>query len=106
MKESLIEFLKNAKSWEKMETDIKGVFIVKIPGTKSSGIKDRLMIEINPVDASGKPKKFKGLFIPDNESYLAYLEALSDDRIPKILKIIEEINPKKEEKQIRKLKIE
>ncbi|MHA1338909.1 MAG: hypothetical protein ACTSRZ_03030 [Promethearchaeota archaeon] len=106
MKEQLEDLLKNGKNWEKMITDIPGIFVVKVPGPKSDPSKARLMIEVNPVDSNGKPKKFKGLFIPDSESYLEYVEALNDDRVPKILSVIEEINPKPTTTKMRKLKIE
>ncbi|KKK62166.1 hypothetical protein LCGC14_3007050 [marine sediment metagenome] len=33
--EQLKEHLKNGRDWEKMETPIPGVYVMKVPGTKS-----------------------------------------------------------------------
>ena len=106
MKSELQNFLKDGKPWEKMATDIDGVFIVKVPGPKSNPEGGaRLMIEVNPVDETGKPKKRKGLFISDNDTLIQYIEALNDDRINKVLLTIEEINPPKQETKLKKLKL-
>ena len=92
MENALREFLDTAKDWEKMETDIDGVFVVKIPATKSR--EGKLMVEVNPLNkATGTPKKRKGLFIADFEMYLQFQEALMEDEVPALIKTIEGINP-------------
>ena len=60
MEDELRTHLDEAKDWEKLPTSIPGVFVVKVPGTKNR--KARLMVEVNPVDKNGQPKKRKGLF--------------------------------------------
>jgi hypothetical protein len=88
----LKDHLDNGKSWEKLETDIPGVFVVKIPETKTRGAK--LMVEVNPINkATGLPKKRKGLFISDFEMYLQFQEALTEDEVPALIKVLEEVNP-------------
>ncbi|MHA1730884.1 MAG: hypothetical protein ACTSU5_03025 [Promethearchaeota archaeon] len=105
MIEALEEHLTEAKDWEKMETDIPGVFVVKIPATKTRPAK--IMIEVNPVDETGKPKKRKGLFISDFEMYVQFLEALEDDRIGKLIKVVDSVNPQNSSNGTKKkLKIE
>lgn len=104
MIEALKEFLKKGNDWEKMETDIPGVFVVKIPGTKTRDA--RLMVEVNPVDKiTGKPKKRKGLFIADYEMYLQFQEALFQDEVPALVKTLEELNPEKPSEKVKKLKL-
>lgn len=88
----LKEHLENGKDWEKLETDIAGVFVVKIPGTKTRS--GRLMVEVNPINpATGLPKKRKGLFIADFEMYLQFQEALTEDEVPALIKVLDEVNP-------------
>lgn len=107
MKPQLIEFLKNGDAWEKMETEIDSVFIVKVPGPKSNPEDGaRLMIEVNPIDDSGKPKKRKGLFISGYEMYVQFVEALNEDSLPKLIKTLEEINPVKKATKRKKLSME
>ncbi|GAB4327426.1 MAG: hypothetical protein Kow0069_34350 [Promethearchaeota archaeon] len=91
MIEPLKEHLEEGKDWEKLETEIPGVFVVKIPATKTRSA--RLMVEVNPVDETGKPKKRKGLFISDFAMYVQFLETLNDDRIGKLIKIVDQVNP-------------
>ena len=94
MIEDLKNHLETGDPWAKLETDIDGVFVVKIPGTKTRG--PRLMVEVNPVDKITKqPKKRKGLFIADFEMYLQFREALEQDEVPELIQIIDKVNPKK-----------
>jgi hypothetical protein len=104
MKDQLMDHLKNGNDWERMSTEIDSVFVIRAPGTKSNP-KPRLMIEVNPIDETGKPKKRKGLFISTKEMYIQFLEALNDDRIHKLLTSIDEINPVKKT-AMKKLKMD
>ena len=97
----LEEHLEEGKAWGKIETDIPGVFVVKIPGTKTRG--PRLMVEVNPVDkTTGKPKKRKGLFIRDFEMYLQFREALEQDEVPQLIQLLDEVNPEQTSSKTRK----
>ena len=101
----LVSFLEEAKPWEKVETDIPGVFIVKVPGTKANP-QGRLMVEINPINkVTGLPKKRKGLFVADFEMYLQFREALEEDRVAEVIKVLEEVNPVPAAKKNKKIKI-
>ena len=74
-----------------METPVPGVFIVKVPETKTRPA--LLFIEVNPLKSDGNPMKRKGLFIRNKEMYLAFKEALEEDTIFTILQNIETVNP-------------
>jgi hypothetical protein len=87
----LSDHLKNGADWEKMETDVPGVYVVKVPGTKTRPA--LLFIEVNPLKSDGGPMKRKGLFIRDKEMYLAFKEALEEDAIFTILQNLEAVNP-------------
>lgn len=83
--------LKNGKDWEKMETPIPGVFVVKVPQTKTRPA--LLFLEVNPLKSDGKPLKRKGLFIGTKEIYIAFKEALEEDAIFTLIQNIEAVNP-------------
>ena len=91
----LKDHLKNAVEWEKMETPIPGVFVVKIPATKSR--QALLFLEINPLDDDGKPIKKKGLFIRNNEMLVKFNNALNDDKVTQLIREIESVNPEVKE---------
>ncbi|MBY8982251.1 MAG: hypothetical protein KGD57_04825, partial [Candidatus Lokiarchaeota archaeon] len=61
----LEEHLNKAKDWDKMETPVPGVFVVKVPASKTKPA--LLFLEINPLKADGNPMKRKGLFVKDYE---------------------------------------
>lgn len=91
IQDQLKEHLKSGKDWSKMETPVRGVFVVKVPETKTRPA--LLFIEVNPLKSDGNPMKRKGLFIRNKEMYLAFKEALEEDAIFTILQNIEAVNP-------------
>jgi len=99
----LKEHLKNGNDWEKMETPIEGVSVVKIPATKTRG--PLLHIEVNPLNERGTPMKRKGLFISSFEMFIKFRDALEDDSIVVLLKEIESVNPVGNGAKTKKLKM-
>jgi len=61
----LKDHLENAEDWEKMDTPIEGVSVVKVPATKTRPA--LLFIEVNPLKENGTPMKRKGLFVGNKE---------------------------------------
>ncbi len=103
IKLQLREHLKDAEDWGKMETPIPGVYVVKVPATKTRPA--LLFLEINPIKQDGKPIKRKGLFIGSFENLLLFSEALADDKVVQLIRTLEEINPKAQT-QMKKLKMD
>ena len=87
----LKEHLNNSEDWEKMETPIEGVFVVKIPATKTRPA--LLQIEINPMTDDGKPMKRKGLFVGNLEMLMKFSDAITDDKVFQLMKELEQANP-------------
>jgi len=83
--------LKNASDWEKMEAPVPGVFVVKVPATKTRPA--LLFLEINPLKDDGKPMKRKGLFVGSKEMLIKFGEALQDDKVFQLIGELEKINP-------------
>ncbi|MFW9895754.1 MAG: hypothetical protein ACFFD7_08115 [Candidatus Thorarchaeota archaeon] len=88
----LKDHLKNGTDWEKMETPIEGVSVVKVPATKSRPA--LLHLEINPLKEDGKPMKKRGLFVGSKEMLIKFSEALNDDKTFQLIGELEKINPK------------
>ena len=87
----LEEFLRTGGDWEKLRTSVPGVFIQKLPPYRSSP--ERLAVEVNPVDASGNPTKRRGLLIRSLDEYEAFKEILDDEKLPKLLEMLDAVNP-------------
>lgn len=82
--------LETAKDWEKMETPIEGVHVVKVPATKTRPA--LLFLEINPI-IDGKPLKRKGLFVGSKEILVKFGESLNDDKTFQLIGELERVNP-------------
>ena len=87
----LKEHLKSGNDWEKMETPIEGVNVVKVPATKTRPA--LLFLEINPLKDNGQPLKRKGLFVGSKEMLIKFGEALNDDKTFQLIGELEKINP-------------
>ena len=92
IQEQLKEHLENGEDWQKMETPIEGVFVVKVPETKTRPA--LLILEINPLKDDGKPLKRKGLFVGSKEMLIKFSETLNDDKTFQLIGEIDKINPK------------
>jgi len=103
IQQQLEEHLKNAKSWQKMETPVPGVSVTKVPGTKSRP--PMLFLAINPVNEDGSPMKRKDLFIKNYSELVKFSELLTEDKVVRIIKEMEEVNPTKKKKEKKKLKM-
>ncbi len=90
LEKELKEHLNNGKDWEKMETPIEGVMVVKVPKTKTRPA--LLFLEINPI-IDGKPLKRKGLFVGSKEILIKFGEALNDDKTFQLIGVMENVNP-------------
>ena len=88
----LKDHLKNGSDWQKMETPVQGVYVVKVPATKTRPA--LLFLEVNPLKEDGKPMKRKGLFVGSKEMLVKFGEALNDDKVFQLIGEIEKVNPK------------
>ena len=96
MEAKLSEFLRNGKDWEKKATSIPGIFIMKMPAYKSAPFvaPSRLCIELNPVDAEGRPTKKRGIILKSMSELSNYKSILNNEKLENLITNIESINPK------------
>jgi hypothetical protein len=89
--EKMREFLNTGGDWDRMRTSIPGVFVQKLPPYRNAP--ERLAVEVNPVDSAGNPTKRRGLLIRYREEFEAFKEILNDEKLPKLLDMLDEVNP-------------
>jgi hypothetical protein len=92
--EKLTDFLKTGKEWTRMRTSVPGVFVLKLPPYKSSPT--RLVVELNPVDETGRPKKRRGLVLRSSNELEDYKELFQYEKLSKLLGILDSVNPRVE----------
>jgi hypothetical protein len=81
----LIDHLEYGKDWEKMETPIKGVYIIKFPA--GGGNPAKLLLEI-------KPSFEIGMLLESLSHYKKAEEAIKDTRTSYLMEQIKEANNK------------
>jgi hypothetical protein len=92
--EKLADFLKTGKDWSRIKTTVPSIFVVKLPPYRSSPA--RLTVELNPVDETGTPKKRRGLILRSTGELEEFKELFRDEKLPKLLSMIDSVNPKVE----------
>ena len=92
--EKLVDFLKTGKDWSRIRTSVASVFVVKLPPYRSSPA--RLVVELNPVDETGNPKKRRGLVLRSSAELEEFKELFREEKLPKLLSMLDSVNPKVE----------
>ena len=90
--ERLLQFLNNGKDWERKQTSIPGIFLLRLPSFK--GRKPSICVEVNPVDSSGAPTKKRGVVVRSSTELEEIRKILDNEKIVELMKKIEEVNPK------------
>ena len=87
----LMQFLKEGKDWERKATSIPGIFLLKLPGLRSTSAS--IAIEINPVDSSGFATKKRGVVIRSSFELEQINKLLSNQKLAQLAKSMDEVNP-------------
>jgi len=91
--ESLREFVEEGQDWERKNTSVKGVSIIRLPQYKTRPAS--LAIDINPVGETGLPMKKKGIMIMSATELQAFREIFKNEKLDNLVKTLEEVTGKK-----------
>jgi hypothetical protein len=94
--DKLASFLNEGQEWERMKTNIPGVFILKLPSYR--GNPARLAVELNPVDSTGSPTKKRGLILRTASELEDFRKIISSEKLESLMERIEKLNPPSEKK--------
>jgi hypothetical protein len=92
MEASLRDMLKHGRKFERLSTDVSGIFIRKIPPSKDNP--GYLAVEINPIGQNGNPMNKIGVLIKSQNELDAIRAILSQNEVDDLLQTIKEVNPK------------
>jgi hypothetical protein len=95
VEERLGSFLKEAKDWQRRATNIAGVFLLKLPPSRTR--QAAVAIEINPVDAVGSATKKRGVVIRSASELSEISHLLTNQKLIELARNIDEVNPKQRE---------
>jgi hypothetical protein len=95
VEDKLSDFLSRSRDWERRPTNVPGIFLLKLPSSKSR--QASIAIEINPVDATGAPTKKRGIVIRSASELDQFSNILADQKLIELARRIDEVNPKQKE---------
>jgi hypothetical protein len=91
--ENLRVFLDTGEDWERKNTSLPGVSIIRLPATRNRPAS--LAIEVNPVDENGRPMKKKGVMVMSRVEMLAFRQVFVNEKLEQLLTAVEEVLPEK-----------
>lgn len=89
--ETLRTFIEEGADWERKQTTLPGVSIIRLPATKNRPAS--LAIDINPLGENGLPMKKKGIMIMNGAELAAFRAIFNNEKADSLIKALEEILP-------------
>jgi hypothetical protein len=94
IQERLSQFLKESEGWERKTTSVPGIFLLKLPSSKTGTRKEALAIEINPINpATSSPAKKRGIVIRSATELEQITKILTNPKISELARKMDGINP-------------
>jgi hypothetical protein len=91
LSQNLKEFLEKGKDWGRKATSVPGIFLLKLPPYRSSP--SQLVVEINPLDASGNPTKKRGLILRNPTELKEFKRLINEAKLEVLMSAVERVNP-------------
>jgi hypothetical protein len=95
IEERLTGFLKDAKAWERRATNIPGIFLMKLPSSRTR--QAAIAIEINPVDSAGSATKKRGIVVRSASELDEFNRILANQKLVELARKVDQVNPKQKE---------
>jgi hypothetical protein len=94
MEERLTQFLKESADWKRRSTNISGIFLLKLPGSKTGTRKESVAIEINPINQeTGYPTKKRGIVLRSASELEEINAILSNLKLTELANKVDNVNP-------------
>ena len=95
IEDRLSNFLRDARDWERRATNIPGVFLLKLPSSRTR--QAAIAIEINPVDSAGSATKKRGIVVRSASELDEFNRNLANQKLVKLARNLDQVNPKQKE---------
>jgi hypothetical protein len=95
VEDRLASFLKDARDWERTTTNIPGVFLLKLPSSRTR--QAAIAIEINPVDSAGSATKKRGIVVRSASELDEFNRILANQKLVELATKIDQVNPQQKE---------
>ena len=91
--ETLRAFIEEGGDWERKQTTLPGVSIIRLPATKNR--QASLAIDVNPLGENGLPMKKKGIMIMNAAELAAFRAVFNNEKTDSLVKALEEVLPER-----------
>ena len=88
----LTDFLKDGKDWERNQTDVPGVFLMKLPAFRSRPACIAIEIDVLGRGGSGGNRR-RGLIIRSKEEIEQLASILNNAKVIELASAVESVNP-------------
>ena len=83
--------MEKGKDWERKATSVQGIFLLKLPPYRGSP--SQLVVEINPLDASGNLTKKRGLILRNPTELKEFKRLINEAKLEVLMSAVERVNP-------------
>jgi hypothetical protein len=87
----LVEFLENGKDWERKQTNIPGVFLIRLPQFRSRPA--CIGIELDVLNRGGGSNRRRGIILRTKQELKQLLDIVTNKKLGDLTSSIEKINP-------------
>jgi hypothetical protein len=87
----LIEFLEKGKDWERKQTNIPGVFLIRLPQFRSRPA--FIGIDLDILNRGGGGNRRRGIILRTKQELQQLLEVVTNKKLGELTSSIEKINP-------------
>jgi hypothetical protein len=87
----LTEFLENGKDWERKQTNIPGVFLIKLPQFRSRPA--CIGIELDVLNRGGGSNRRRGIILRTSSELQQLREIINNGKLLELASSIEKVNP-------------
>ena len=95
IEDRLTGFLRDVRDWERRATNIPGVFLLKLPSSRTK--QAAIAIEINPVDSAGSATKRRGIVVRSASELDEFNRTLANQKLVELARKVDLVNPKQKE---------
>lgn len=90
----LVDFLENGKDWERKQTNIPGVFLLRLPEFRSRPA--CIAIELDVLNRGGGNNRRRGIILRTSEELKQLLDIVTNEKITELTSSVEKVNPVKQ----------
>jgi hypothetical protein len=87
----LVDFLENGKDWERKQTNIPGVFLIRLPPFRSRPA--CIGIELDVFNRAGGGNRRRGIIFRTNQELQQLIDIVSNKKLSELTSSIEKVNP-------------